>query len=303
MSEIVALSPALQDLIALDAEPEKIATGFVFTEGPVWDHRNDRLVFSDLFGETLNEWTESGGHQVLRPQTEGTNGNTFDLEGRLISCESKARHLSRTGFDGVREILVSHYEGKRINAPNDVFVGPDGDVFFTDTPYGVERDENDEFVDRQIPFWAVFRYRPSDGTMTVLADDFNPPNGIVVTPDGRRLYVSDTGSHLVRTFELTADGQAANGRQFCDLTHGDEIGSIADGMALDDLGNLYVAANTLHGLWVYNPDGDLLGMIGLGEEPSNVTFGGPDSTSLFVTARTSVYRLQMKISGQRVGGA
>lgn len=302
MSEIVAVSPTLQDLVALDAQPEKIATGFVFTEGPVWDYRNDRLIFSDLFGETLYDWTRDTGHRVLEAQTDGTNGNTLDLQGRLISCQSKARHLTRTGLDGVNEVLVSHYDGKRINAPNDVFVGPDGDVFFTDTPYGVERDNDGEFVDRQVPFWAVFRYRPSDGTMTVLADDFDPPNGIVVSPSGDRLYVSDTGSHLVRTFELGADGRAVNGRVFCDLTHGEEIGRIADGMALDDLGNLYVAANTLHGLWVYNPAGDLLGLIGVGEEPSNVTFGGPDWTSLFVTARTSVYRIPMKIAGQRIGG-
>jgi gluconolactonase len=210
------------------------------------------------------------------------------------------RRLVRVAHDGAVEALVTHYDGKRLNGPNDVVRAPDGAFYFTDMFGRLERDAAGSFIDRELPFWGVFRYDPAGAAVTVVLDDFELPNGLVISADGRRLWVADTLRSHVRRFDVAPDGRATNGRVFCETTH-EGVAGHPDGMKLDAQGNLYVAANTDDGLWVYNPRGELLGFIDVGEPPSNCAWGDEDWCTLYVTARTSVYRLRLQVSGQFVG--
>jgi gluconolactonase len=294
---IIALDNRLAELIDLDAQPEQIASGFVFTEGPLWHPRERHLTFSDVRGDTMYRWSASGGTTVFRKPSNIANGNTWDRDGNLITCEHAGRRLSRTKEDGSVETIASDYEGKQLNSPNDVICLSNGDLVFTDPPYGLRRPDG-SFGPQAIPFQGVFRCTP-DGMVTALVSDFNRPNGLVVSDNGRTLYVCDTDQHHVRAFDIGADGSVSNSRLFADLQYGDATGR-PDGMKLDSFGNLYVAANTMEGIWVFDPSGALIGLIGLPETPANLAWGGDDWRTMFVTASTSVYRLPMKAPGQPV---
>jgi sugar lactone lactonase YvrE len=275
---------------------EQIGTGYTFTEGPVWDHHNRRLLFVDFRGDTVFQWRAGSTPVVLRRPSHGNNGNTFDSQGRLVSCLAEPGHVSRTEHDGSLTVLVSEYQGKQLNAPNDLVYGPDGSLYFTDTPYlPPGRMEQP----RGVPFYGVYRFSP-DGQLSVMADDLDPPNGIAVSSDGSRLYANDTAHHAIYTWDLMSDGKAVNRRQFADTRHGEIVGR-PDGMKLDSLGNLYLTANTENGIWIYNPDGGLAGFIELPEAPENCAWGDDDWQTLYVTAKTSVYRVRMKVAGQPVG--
>lgn len=300
MSPITAVMPSLTELVDPAAPVDQIATGFGFTEGPVWDQRNARLIFVDIRADAVYAWRAGAGHQVLRSPSGVSNGNTFDREGRLITCEMGGRRLVRMAAEGSVEALVSQYEGKRLSGPNDVVCGPNGVFYFTDMRGGLQRSTDGTFPDRELPFWGVFRFDPAGGALTVVSDDFELPNGLVISADGRRLLVNDTLRSHVRRFELAADGTATDSGVFCEVTHTGVVGR-PDGMKLDAQGNLYVTANTDEGIWVYNPAGELLGFIDVGEAPANCAFGGPDWRTLYVTARTSIYRLPLKVAGQPVG--
>jgi sugar lactone lactonase YvrE len=301
MSATVVHDSRLRALMDPAAAAEKIAGGCIFTEGPVWSQRDNSLIFSDIQGDTLYRWTESGGQEVFRRPSGQANGNTYDTAGRLVSCEHQNRRVSRTLADGSAETLVSHYEGKRLNSPNDVVGAPNGDLYFTDPPYGL-RQPDGTFAAQEIPFNGVYRIAAGDGSVKVLVDDFERPNGLVISIDGRRMYIDDTQRHRVRVFDLGADGALSNGRVFVDVSHGETTGR-PDGMKLDVYGNLYIAANTLDGVWVYGPDGVLLGCIGVPEPPANLAWGGPDNSTLFITAKSSVYRQPMTVSGQPLAGS
>jgi len=296
MSATVVLNARLEALVDPAATAEKIAGGYVFTEGPVWSRRDHSLIFSDVRGNTMYRWTEAGGQEVIRRPSGVSNGNTYDLDGNLVTCEHENRRVSRTFPDGRVETIVSHYEGKRLNSPNDVVCATNGDLYFTDPPYGLRRPDG-TFGPQEVPFNGLYRIAASDGSLAVLADDFDRPNGLVISNDGRQLLVDDTDRHHVRLFDLGADGTLSNDRVFADVSHGGTVGR-PDGMKLDIQGNLYVTANTAEGVWVYAPDGTLLGFLGVPEGPANVGWGGPDNRTLFITACTSVYRLQMKVAGQ-----
>ena len=298
MSETVVLDPRLEALVDPSATAEQIASGCIFTEGPVWSHKDNSLIFSDVRGNTMYRWTEAGGQEVIRKPSGVSNGNTYDLNGNLVTCEHENRRVSRTFPDGRVETVVSHYDGKRLNSPNDVVGAKNGDLYFTDPPYGL-RQPDGTFAPGETPFNGVYRIAASDGSLTLVVDDFERPNGIVISNDGRLLYIDDTDRHHVRVFDIGADGNLSNGHHFADVTHGGTVGR-PDGMKLDTQGNLYVTANTAEGVWVYAPDGTLLGFIGTPESPANVGWGGPDNRTLFITACTSVYRLQMKVSGQPI---
>ena len=293
------LDPRLNELVAPDAEPERIATGYVFTEGPVWHMRDQALIFSDVYGDAMYRWTQ-GRVEVLRAPSANANGNTLNLNGELVTCEQGGRRVSLTRADGSIEALVSHYQGKRLNSPNDVICTDKGDLIFTDPPYGL-RQPDGSFLPGDLGFCGVYRVSPS-GELTLLVDDFERPNGLVLTDDESRPFIADTQHHHVRVFDLDESGALKNGRVFVTLTYRETQG-LPDGMKLDSRGNLYIAGNTEDGVWVFSPDGDLLGFIPVGETPANLAWGGPDWSTLFVTARTSVYRVPMLVRGQPVRGA
>jgi sugar lactone lactonase YvrE len=298
----VVADTRLIELVDPNAQPEKIATGYQFTEGPVWDSRDQTLTFSDERDNTMYRWTESGGATTYRKPSQGSNGNTLDGEGCLITCEESARRVSRTKADGSIETIVSHYQGSRLNSPNDVVVTRAGDIIFTDPPYGL-RQPDGSIVGQEIPFCGVYRVGSVGGSISVLAEDFERPNGVVLTADDSHLLVADTAQGHVRIFEMTPGGALRNGRILVDQFPGRTgvgRGPRPDGMKLDSLGNLYVAANSPEGIWVFSPDGDFLGTIGLDETPANLAWGGDDWQTLFVTASKSVYRIPMKVSGQQV---
>jgi gluconolactonase len=276
----------LKAIIDEGAVVEKIAGGFQFTEGPLWDMRGF-LLFSDIPANVLYQWTPGSAPVVFRKPTNHTNGNTFDLEGRLISCEHDGR-LSRTEHDGTTVTLADRFEGKRLNSPNDVVVKSDGSIYFTDPPYGIAKE------DEELGFYGVYRLK--DDALTMLTRIHTRPNGLAFSPDETLLYVanSDPDENLVRVYDVQPDGTITNGRVFADLKSPGKPG-LADGMKVDLAGNLYTTGP--EGVWIFAPNGDLLGKIIPPEVPANLTFGDADFKSLYLTARTSVYRTRLKVAG------
>jgi gluconolactonase len=250
----------------------------------------------------MHRWTEAAGAEVFRSPSGHGNGNTYDAAGNLITCEHANRRVSRTRPDGTIETVAGQYDGKRLNSPNDVIVAPNGDIIFTDPPYGL-RQPDGSFAGQELPHNGVYRVSARSGELTLLVDDFDRPNGLAISDDGSRLFVADTAREHVRAFDVAADGSLANGRVIVDRFRGqagDRPPARPDGLKLDSRGNLYVAANTEEGVWVFNPEGGLIGQIGLPETPANLAWGGDGWRTLFVTATTSVYRLPMKVAGQPI---
>lgn len=270
-------------------EPERVASGFQFTEGPVW-HPDSYLLFSDIPADTIYKWSPDGGVEKFRSPSGNSNGLTFDRHGRLLACEHGNRRVSLTELDGTIITLAGEYQGKRLNSPNDLVVKSDGSIYFTDPPYGVKPDQ------RELDFQGVYRVAP-DGVMALLADDFEKPNGLAFSPDEKTLYIADTDRKHVRAFDVQPDGTLANGRVFAEGVS--EAGHGPDGMKVDVNGNLYVAAGFV---WVFDSTGKHLGNIVIPEAPANLAFGGPDNKTLFLTARTSVYKVQLKVQGVKVLG-
>jgi sugar lactone lactonase YvrE len=296
---VTVLDKRLLDLIDENVQVDKIATGYVFTEGPLWHPKERYLTFSDVRSRKMHRWNEKDGASLFRDDDgSGPNGNTYDRNGLLITCEHNNRRLSRTKADGGVESVVDRYQGHRLNSPNDVICTRNGDLIFTDPTYGL-RQPDGSIVGQEYPFPGVFRFSPSTGNLRTIAEDFEAPNGLVLTDDETRMYIADTRLHNVRVFDLAADGSLSNGREFADISYGDTVGR-PDGMKLDSRGNLYVTANVPQSVWVYSADGTLLGFIEVGESAANCAWGGDDWRTLFVTANTSVYRLGMKVAGQPV---
>jgi gluconolactonase len=268
-------------------DPERLATGFQFTEGPVWI-ADGYLLFSDIPANRIYKWTPEDGAQVWREPSGQSNGLTLDREQRLVACEHGNRRVSRTGADGTVVVLADRFQGGRLNSPNDVVVKADGSVYFTDPPYGIEPEE------REQPVNGVYRIRP-DGQLELLADDFDRPNGLAFSPDESILYIDDSPRRHVRAFDVRPDGTLTNSRVVADMDH-PQPGS-PDGMKLDVQGHLFVAGAT--GVWVFDPDGQCLGVIVTPERPANCAWGDEDRQSLYITARTSLYRVRVKVPGLR----
>ena len=283
LSGIVLAASELDRVLA--SRPERIATGFQFTEGPVYSPECG-LLFSDIPGNRIHQWRPDEAVTVFRSPSGHSNGLTYDRQGGLIACEHGARRVSRTEEDGRVVALASRYQGKRLNSPNDVVVKSGGTVYFTDPPYGVKPAE------RELSFQGVYRIG-SDGALTLLVRDFDKPNGLAFSPDESVLYVDDSARKHVRAFEVRPDGTLANGRVFADM-QSDAPGS-PDGMKVDVEGRLYVTGPG--GTWVFDKTGRHLGTIVTPETPSNCAFGGEGNRTLFITARTSVYRVRLNVEG------
>ena len=268
-------------------QAERLATGFVFTEGPLW-HPDGFYYFVDVRSSVLYRLTPGRPHEVVREKTGGGNGTTFDLQGRLVLCEGENRRVTRTGGDGRIEVLMDRFEGKRLNRPNDVVCRSDGSIYFTDPGLRVPLGE------RELPYAGVYRVAP-DATQSLVAD-FEYPNGLAFSPDERRLYVANTRwAQYIHVLELDAAGKMMRRRIFADMSS-DETDGVPDGMKVDVEGRVYCTGPG--GTWVFAPDGSQLGIIRTPEVPANLAFGGPDLKTLFFTARTSVYTTRVKVPGQ-----
>jgi gluconolactonase len=272
----------------LDATPaQRLATGFVFTEGPLW-HPDGFYYFVDVRASVLYRLTPGGAPEVVRDKTGGGNGTTFDLQGRLVLCEGDRRCVTRQAADGRFEVLMDRFEGKRLNRPNDVVCRSDGSIYFTDPGLRVP------LAEREVPQAGVYRIAP-DGAASLVAD-FEYPNGLAFSPDERRLYVSNTRwAQYIHLLELDAGGRLVRRRIFADMSS-DETDGVPDGLKVDVEGRVYCTGPG--GTWVFAPDGTRLGIIRTPEVPANLAFGGPDGRTLFFTARTSVYTMRAKVPGQ-----
>ena len=284
-------SPKLLDLIDPDAQLEQLGTGCEFTEGPVWHSEGKYLLFSDIPANQMKKWTAEEGITNFRVPSGKSNGLTYDKQGRLVTCEHANRRVSRTAADGTVETIASHYEGKRLNSPNDVIVKSDGSIYFSDPPYGLTADYGVE-GEQDLDFQGVYRLSPDGQTLTLLVDDFDRPNGLCFSPDESILYIDDTERMHIRAFDVQPDGTIANGRIFAE-EEGDD--GVPDGMKIDAHGNVYLTGPG--GIWIFDTSGEHLGVLQTPERAANLGWGGDDWSTLFITASTSLYSIQCKVSG------
>jgi gluconolactonase len=294
-------SPAVLELVDENAELEQLGTGFTFTEGPLWNP-DGFLLFSDMPGDVRRRWDpENGVTEVANPSNKG-NGMTFDNDGRLIVCEHVTSSVVRMDPDGTgsgREVLATHYGDKELNSPNDVVVKSDGAIYFTDPTYGrmpgfgLEREQDLEFQ-------GVYRIAPEGGDPQLLVDDFSQPNGLCFSADESLLYINDTDRAHIRVFDVQPDGTIANSRVLAEnIGSGDlNIGDLVDGMKLDERGNVWVTGPG--GVCIFDPEGEHIGTVEVPENVGNLNWGGPHWNWLFIPASTSVYRIECKVSGNRL---
>jgi gluconolactonase len=274
---LIALTLAGQDFSHLQVEP--VGAGFPGGEGPVWS-RQGFLIFSDYSRDRLYKYVPGGTPEVYREDSHGANGNTMDRQGRLYSCEYKSRRVTRTDRKGHVEVLVDKFEGKRLNAPNDIVVRRDGHVYFTD-PLFTPLDARD------LDFYGVFHVTPK-GRIEAIARMKTRPNGITLSPDGKILYVANTDERNIRAYNLDGSGNASGERiAIADLPGG------PDGIRTDVKGNLYIAAR---GVVVYSPDGKLLGKITPPVNPRNLAFGGSDFRTLYLVGN-SIFQVRLEVAG------
>jgi gluconolactonase len=274
---------------------DQIATGFTWTEGPVWFGDRDALLFSDIPSRRIMMWSQSTGVTLYRRESGFNNGNTRDRQGRLIGCRHGARDVVRTEHDGSLTVLADSFEGKPLNSPNDVVVSSDGTVWFTDPTYGIISDFEGYRATPEQSARNVYRLTP-DGTLSVAVDDFTQPNGLCFSPDEKTLYIAESGSShddsvpsVIRKFSVN-EGSLTDQGVFASIDNG-----LPDGIRCDRAGNLWSSA--ADGVHCFAPDGTLLGKILVPELVSNICFGGYDGHRLFITATTSVYRVFVDTQG------
>lgn len=302
---IIRLQPEFDALVPRDAQIEKLSSGFIFTEGPLW-RPSGVLWFSDVPGNVVRQWSPDGTvKELLRPGGYdgnslpaggfiGPNGMTAGPDGSVMLCQHGNRRIVRIAPDMSVTPLVDHFNGKKLNAPNDLVYRADGTLFFTDPPYGLPKGDDDPM--KELPFNGVFRLK--GGMLDVIITDMTRPNGLAISPDEKTLYVanSDDNKRLWMRYDLAADGRVSNGRVFVDV--GDSTdGGLPDGMKLDADGRVW--ATGPGGVWVFRPDGTHLGTIKLPEQPANCGWGD-DGRSLYMTAETGLYRLKTSVMGQRL---
>lgn len=285
--ELHAESNTFWNLLDRDAKLTKIGSGFGFTEGPVWDPKG-LLYVSDEEQNKIYRLTLGGRKEELISLGD-PDGNTYDRAHRLIDCASVLRAIIAITPDGHYKVLAEKFEGKRLNSPNDVIIGPDGAIYFTDPTLDLVKGEKQE-----IAFQGVYRLG-AKGDLRLLTKDLTQPNGLAFSPDGKRFYVDDSEQRNIRVYDVTADGNLANGRIFGEEKGKDEHEGVPDGIKVDMRGNLFVTGPK--GIWVWDSQGHHLGTIEMPEQPANLTWGDKDYGTLYITATTSVYRLRTKVRG------
>jgi len=291
---IEARDAALLELVAADAAVEKLAGGIGFGEGPVWDRANARLIFSDMNHDHMRSWSAARGTETFRKPSNRANGNTYDREGRLVSCEHATSRVVRQEPDGTLTVLATHYEGRELNSPNDIVVKSDGAIYFSDPPYGRIREDVGVLRDLQLDFCGVYRLPPPGGAPVLLVKDFERPNGLCFTLDEKQLYINDTARKHIRRFEVQGDGTLKGGAVWAE-TKGDAPGA-PDGMKIDSRGNVYCTGPG--GVHVFDANARLLGVIHTPERVTNLAWGEDDARSLFLTGISSLYRVRVRTPGR-----
>lgn len=296
---------ALEKLVPAGAKIEKLAGGFMFTEGPIW-LKEGALLFSDIPNNVINKWTPDGKVVQFRKPSGydktdappgafiGSNGLTLDKQGRLIICEHGNGRVTRLEKEGKVAVLADKFEGKRLNSPNDAVYKSNGDLYFTDPPYGfVKQDEDPK---KELKFNGI--YKLAGGKLQLLYKDLTRPNGLAFSPDEKYLYVanSDAARKIWMRFDVQKDGSLSNGEVFFDVTK-EAAEGLPDGMKIDKLGNLYCTGPG--GVWIFSPEGKHLGTIRASEVPANCHWGDADGKTLYMTARTGLYRVKLNVEGIR----
>ena len=284
--ELRAESPQFWKLIDRETKLTRIGTGFGFTEGPVWDPHGFLYVSDETLNKIFRLYPDGHREEVI--SLGDPDGNTFDQRLHLLDCASVLRAVIRIEPDGRYTILAGRYENKRFNSPNDLVIGPDGALYFTDPTLDLPKGEAQE-----IPYQGVYRLDAS-GEVRLLTRDLVQPNGLAFSPDGKRLYIDDSERRDIRVYDFVPGGMLANGRQF-GVEPGPPHVADPDGMRVDQQGNIFVTGPL--GIWVWDPAGHHLGTIVMPEQPANLTWGEPDYGTLFITATTSVYRLRTRVKG------
>jgi len=300
---VARVDAALDKLVPPGATIEKLAGDMKFTEGPIWT--GGHLLFSDIPANAILKWTSDGKVATFRKpvfagefpdgQFVGSNGLTLDAQGRLVSCEHGNRRVARTEKNGSITVLADRFEGKRLNSPNDAVYKKNGDLYFTDPPYGFLKQDEDPA--KELKFNGVYRLTKA-GKLELLVKDMTRPNGLGFSPDEKKLYIanSDPARKVWMVYDVNADGTLANGRLFFDVTERKAPG-LPDGLKLDTRGNLYCTGPG--GVWVFSPGGKHLGTIQPPEVPANCHWGDGDGKTLYMTARTGLYRIKLAVAGIR----
>ena len=273
-------------LVAPNAKVEKLAGDMGFLEGPVWNPADGgHLIFSDIPANELKKWTKAGGLTTFRKPSNNANGNTLDLEGRLVTAEHSGRRISLTEKDGSVRAVVETSEAKKFNSPNDVVVKSDGTFWFTDPDYGLGKNPKEQ------PGNFVYRFDPKTKSVTAVVKDFDKPNGLCFSPDEKKLYVADSGKPKhIRVFEVQSGGTIDGGKVFCTIDKGGP-----DGIRCDNAGRIWSSAGD--GVHVFAPEGKLIAKIPTPESPANLCFGGADGKTLYITARKSLYAISTLVTG------
>ncbi|MBD2578879.1 SMP-30/gluconolactonase/LRE family protein [Oscillatoria sp. FACHB-1406] len=279
--------PEFARLFPQNAKIERLATGFQFTEGPLWLAEEQHLIFSDIPANKIYKLTPDGQITIFREPSNNSNGLTRDRQGRLVACEHLSRRVTRTEKEGQITILADTFQDKKLNSPNDVVVKSDGSIYFTDPPYGIESEQQEQ------PCQGVYKISPDRAEIVLVADDFLTPNGLAFSPDEKTLYIDDSERKLIRAFDVKADGTLANSRIFHDMKTNKP--GLPDGMKVDVEGHIYCTGGG--GVWVFDAKGNCLGTIVTPEVPANCAWGDEDFQSLYITAQTSVYKVRTNIPG------
>jgi gluconolactonase len=293
MNSIEAVRPEFNDIIAPDTTIETIAEGLVFTEGPVWDARHKRLLFSDIPADTNYSWSQTEGLKPFRHPAGFPNGMTFNRQGDLITCEHQTRAVTVTKEGGKPQVVASHFNGKKLNSPNDIVAANDGSILFTDPIYGL-REGNGGPAEAELDFQGVYRLPPGGGELELVTDSFERPNGLALSRDEKQLYIIDTVRQHIRVFQVGENWEISGGCIWVELWDDGKVGR-PDGMKFDKQGNLFSTGPG--GVWVFNPQGDVLGRIYLPDKTSNLAWGDDDLQSLFIASSTKVYRVRCQTGG------
>jgi gluconolactonase len=279
-------------VVGAEVRFERLATGFLFTEGPIWHPTEQCLFFSDIPGNHVRRWSDKDGVSTFRQPSNMTNGMAWDRAGNILSCEHATSQVTRRESNGSFTPIATHYQGKQLNSPNDIICAPEGSIYFTDPPYGrvefygVKREQ-------ELSFQGIYRVGSSPENPLLLVDDFDRPNGLCFSLDRRRLFINDTERQHIRVFERVANGTLTGGKVWAE-TKGTGPGA-PDGMKIDSAGNVYCCGPG--GIHVFTPDATCLGVIRVPEYTANMGWGDADYRSLFIAASTSVYRIRVQVPG------